>query len=67
MIPTLTVHQLRDVETALDLREREARLRAAARRAELVVGRHQEASDLFRRASGLRRLRIRLLERCGLL
>lgn len=67
MIPTLSTAQLRDVETAMDLREREARLRAAARRAELVVGGHQEAADLYRRASGLRRLRLRLLERCGLL
>lgn len=67
MIPTITRAQLRDVETAMDLREREARLRAAARQAELAIGGHQEAADLYRRASGLRRLRFRLLERCGLL
>jgi hypothetical protein len=55
-----------DLAKAMELLEHEVRLRQAGRAAEVKLARG-EAERLFRRASGLRRLRIALLERCGLL
>lgn len=56
-------------ETALRivaLRKAEERLRERARRLELNPFAQAAARDLFRQASGLRRARLALIERCGL-
>jgi hypothetical protein len=56
-------------ETALRiiaLRRAEERLRGTARRLELNPYQRDLANELFRQASGLRRARLALIERCGL-
>lgn len=46
--------------------EAEAVVRSEARVVELDPSRRTEADRLFRRASGLRRVRLELVNRCGL-
>jgi hypothetical protein len=62
----VTPQLVHHIETAIALVEREAALRQAGRVAELVPGRRMEAERAFRVASGLRKMRLELLERCGL-
>lgn len=55
------------IERLQQLRSVEETLRAQARRLELDPGKRLEAEVLFRRASGVRRLRLALLDRWQLL
>lgn len=62
MTPTLAAQ----VDRIAALRSEEARIRALARRLELIPTRREAANALFRRASGLRKARLALIERCEL-
>jgi hypothetical protein len=55
-----------DVARILALIETEAALRSDARLLELVPVNAERAARLFRRASQVRRVRLALVERCGL-
>lgn len=65
---TLTVNVPETALRIVALRRAEERLRERARRYELVPGPfgRATANELFRQASGLRRARMALIERCGL-
>ena len=54
------------LERVVDLRDEEVRLRERARRLELIPERREAARRLFIRANGVRKVRMALLERCGL-
>ena len=62
----MTPSPVHTLDRAVALMEREVELRGQARHLELDPLRTQEAAQLFRRANGLRRARLALLERCGL-
>lgn len=55
------------LERALDLVRREAGLKDSARLLELVPGRAADAAWLYRRATHLRRQRLELLRKAGVL
>jgi len=54
------------VDRIASLYDREVQLRERARHLELIPARREAAQELFRRASGLRKMRLALLSRCGL-
>jgi hypothetical protein len=54
------------LERVLHLRDEEVRLRERARKLELDPQRREAARQLFLRAGGVRKVRMALLERCGL-
>ena len=54
------------VDRIVELRDRELTLREQARALELIPSRREAAQALFRRASGLRKVRLALIERAGL-
>lgn len=56
----------RTVDRIIALRRAEEALRNRARRLELYPHRRAAANSLFRQASGLRKARLALIERCQL-
>ena len=63
---TTPIENIRVLQRVLDLIEEEARLRERGRRLELIPQRREAADLIFLRASGLRKARLALLERCGI-
>ena len=54
------------LERVIALRDEEIRLRERARRLELIPERREAARRVYLRANGVRKMRMALLERCGL-
>ena len=66
MLMVMSPTERTSLERAIDLRDEEVRLRERARRLELIPERSEAARRLYLRANGVRKVRMALLERCGL-